>query len=125
MGVHSRLQGLSVLVVEDEAMIAVLIETILREAGCSIVGPVASSGNALEKIAHEKLDAALLDVRIDGDDAYTVADTLTARGIPFVFVSGFDQKDIPAIYRRCAHVAKPFRPDSILTCLDEIVGKPD
>jgi hypothetical protein len=54
-----------------------------------------------------------------------VADTLTARGIPFAFVSGFDQKDIPANYRQRTHVAKPFRPGSILACLDEIVGRPD
>ena len=96
-----RRAGRRVLIVEDEAMIAGLIET----------------------IELERLDAALLDVRINGHDAFAVADVLMARRIPFIFVSGFTRKQMPPAYRHCAHIAKPFTPDAILALLEEVVGR--
>jgi DNA-binding response OmpR family regulator len=112
-----------VLIVEDEAMIAGLIETILSAAGWSVVGAVATLERALETIELERLDAALLDVRINGHDAYAVADVLMKRRIPFIFVSGFTRKQLPLAYRNCAHIAKPFTPDAILALLEEVVGR--
>ena len=112
-----------VLIVEDEAMIAGLIESILSAAGWSVVGPVATLERALETIDRGRLDAALLDVRINGHDAYAVADVLMRRRIPFVFVSGFTRKQMPRGYRDCAHIAKPFTPEAILALLDEVVGR--
>src|SRR5262249_23611105 len=114
--------GRRVLIVEDEAMIAGLIESILRKGGWSVVGPVATLERALETIERERLDAALLDVRINGRDVYAVADVLMGRGIPFIFVSGFARKQMPPGYRDCAHIAKPFTPDAILARLEEVVG---
>src|SRR5262249_10953554 len=113
-----RRAGRQVLIVEDEAMIAGLIETILSAAGWSVVGPVATLERALETIELERLDAALLDVRINGHDA-----VLMARRIPFIFVSGFTRKQMPPAYRHCAHIAKPFTPDAILALLEEVVGR--
>ena len=118
-----RPAGRRVLIVEDEAMIAALIETILGEAGYSIVGPVATLERALATIERERLDAALLDIRINGHDAYAVADILMKRRIPFVFVSGFTRKQMPAAYRHCAYIAKPFAPDAILALLEEVAGR--
>src|SRR5215472_8264091 len=115
--------GRRVLIVEDEAMIAGLIESILRKGGWSVVGPVATLERALETIERERLDAALLDVRINGRDVYAVADVLMGRGIPFVFVSGFARKQMPPGYRDCAHIAKPFTPQAILALLDDVVGR--
>jgi len=112
-----------VLIVEDEAMIAGLIESILSGAGWSVVGPVATLERAVETIERERLDAALLDVRINGHDAYAVADVLMRRGIPFVFISGFTRKQMPPGYRDCAHIAKPFTPQAILARLEEVVGR--
>jgi len=118
-----RPAGRRVLIVEDEAVIAGLIETILGEAGYSIVGPVATLERALATIERERFDAALLDIRINGHDAYAVADVLMKRRIPFIFVSGFTRKQMPAAYRHCAYIAKPFTPDAMLALLDEIVGR--
>jgi CheY-like chemotaxis protein len=78
---------------------------------------------ALDTIARERLDAALLDVRINGQDVYAVADVLMGRGIPFVFVSGFTRKQMPPGYRDCAHITKPFTPDAILALLEGVVGR--
>ena len=112
-----------VLIVEDEAMIAGLIESILGKGGWSVVGPVATVERALETIDRERLDAALLDVRVNGRDVYAVADVLMRRRIPFVFVSGFARKQMPPGYRDCAHIAKPFTPQAILALLDVVVGR--
>jgi len=111
-----------VLVVEDEAMIATLIESILADAGCAVVGPVATVPRALETIASEKVDIALLDVSVNGTTAYPVADQLEARGIPLVFVSGFSKQDIPLRYRTYAYVPKPFEPEEILVVLERSIG---
>jgi CheY-like chemotaxis protein len=118
----ATLAGRRVLVVEDEAMISALIEMILGEAGCSIVGPVATVQRALEIIESESFDAALLDVHVNGRDVYAVADVLSRRGIPFVLVSGFARRQLPPRYGDRPYVAKPFSPDTILTALDDAVA---
>jgi DNA-binding response OmpR family regulator len=118
-----RRAGRRVLIVEDEAMIAGLIELILREAEWSVVGPVATLERALATIERERLDAALLDVRVNGHDAFAVADVLMRRHIPFIFVSGFTRKQMPSRYRNCAYIAKPFTADTILALLDEVVAR--
>src|SRR5262245_6304930 len=110
-----------VLILEDEAMIAGLIQSILSAGGWSVVGPVATLERALETIDRGRLDAALLDVRVNGHDVYPVADVLMGRGIPFIFVSGFGRKQIPPGYRDCAYIAKPFTPHTILALLEEVV----
>ena len=115
--------GRRVLIVEDEALIAALIETILSEAGYSIVGPVATLEGALATIERQRLDAALLDIGINGHDVYAVADVLMKRRIPFIFVSGFTRKQMPAAYQHCAYIAKPFTPDAMLALLEEVVGR--
>jgi CheY-like chemotaxis protein len=119
--VEARLAGRRVLIVEDEAMIAALIETLLNDAGCSVL-PVASAQRALEAIEQEGFDAVVLDISVRDGRSYLLADALIARGVPFVFVSGFAPKDMPADYRSCAYVAKPFKPDALLAVLDKVVG---
>jgi CheY-like chemotaxis protein len=120
---RNTLTGRKVLVVEDEAMIAGLIEMTLGEAGCSIVGPVATLEQAFETLERERLDAALLDIRLNGRDVYAVADALNTRGIPFIFISGFTQKQMPPGYRKCPYIAKPFVPDAMLALLAKVVGE--
>ena len=93
----------------------------LNEAGWSVVGPVASLERALETIERARLDAALLDVRVNGHDAYAMADVLVRRRIPFIFVSGFARTEMPPAYRHCAYMAKPFTPAAILALLEEVV----
>ena len=116
------LAGRRVLIVEDEAMISALIEMILGEAGCSIVGPVATVKRALEIVERETFDAALLDVHVNGHEVYVVADVLLSRGIPIVLISGFARKQLPPRYRHCPYIAKPFTPDTVLTLLDEAIA---
>jgi CheY-like chemotaxis protein len=87
--------GLRILVVEDEMLIAILIEVILQELGCHVVGPV-SRLDAAMRLAHEEpLDAAILDVSIRGGQVYPVAEKLLARNIPFVLASGYGELGSP------------------------------
>jgi CheY-like chemotaxis protein len=113
---------LRVLVIEDESIIAALIENALIDGGCSVVGPVATLGRALETIEKTDIDAALLDIRICGRDTYPIADVLAARGVPFIFVSGFSRNDLPRRYRHCAHITKPFGPNTIMAALSTQLG---
>ena len=122
VGVLVRNGERRVLVVEDEALIASLIESVLGDAGFSVVGPIATIASALATIERERLDVAVLDIRIHDSQAYAIADALAARGIPFLFVSGFARKDMPPNYRHYAYIPKPFEPEAILTALDRMVG---
>ena len=81
--------GLRILVVEDEMLIAVLIEEMLQGLGCQVVGPVSRLDAALRLAHEEPLDAAILDVRIRGGQVFPVAEELPARNIPFVLASGY------------------------------------
>jgi CheY-like chemotaxis protein len=89
----SPLAGLRLLVVEDEALVAMLIEDLLRDLGCTVVGPVGSVARALALLRREAIDGALLDVNLGKERSYPVADALAARGVPFVFLTGYAEID--------------------------------
>ena len=85
----SDLAGARVLVVEDEMLVSLLIEDILTDSKCIIVGPYDRVPAALEAARTLALDAAVLDVNLAGTKVYPVAEMLSARGIPFVLLSGY------------------------------------
>ena len=101
--------GLRVLLVEDENLVAMLLEDMLAELGHSVVGPVARLKKALEMAQHEAIDLAILDVNINGEQAYPVAEALAARGIPFVFSTGYGERGLPPQYRGHPTLQKPFQ----------------
>lgn len=103
------LEGLRILVVEDEMMIAMLMEDFIEEFGCTIVGPVANIENALLLIRTEAIDGALLDLNLAGNAAYPVADELAGRAIPFIFVSGYGDQELRSEYNERPKLPKPFR----------------
>jgi len=100
--------GRRILVVEDETMIAMLIEDVLQTAGYLIVGPAAKLETALQLARSERLDGAVLDVTIRGGQVYPVADILRERGIPFVLSSGYGDWALPDAFRGQARLQKPF-----------------
>ena len=104
-----RTCGLRVLVVEDEAMVALLLEEMIAELGYQVVGPVARLGKAVEIASTEMIDAAILDINVDGKEVYPVAETLAARHIPFAFVSGYGKEGLRSSYRASPTLGKPFR----------------
>lgn len=105
----SVLTGKRVLIVEDELLVALMIEDVLLDLGCQTVGPCGSVAKALEAARIEELDLAVLDVNLDGEKVYPVAAVLTERRIPFLFVSGYGDGAIPPDHRAWKVCAKPFR----------------
>lgn len=97
-----------VLVVEDEILIAMMIEDALTEFGCEIVGPVSTLEAALKLARNETLDAAFLDVTIRGGEVFPVAEILMKRGIPFVFSSGYGDWALPEAFKGQHRLTKPF-----------------
>nr|WP_269816504.1 response regulator [Caulobacter hibisci] len=96
------------MVVEDEMVIAWLLTEMLDELGCHVVGPACTVGQALETIDREAFDAALLDVNLNGQFSYPVADVLAARSIPFMFSTGYDRSRIREGYRDAPMLQKPY-----------------
>ena len=102
------LSGLRVLVVEDEAAISLVLEDMLLDFGCEVVGPSARLAAALEAVEKEKVDIAILDVNVAGESIYPVAEALQARSIPFVFSTGYGSQGIKDSFRDRPVLQKPF-----------------
>ena len=83
------LAGLRILIVEDEFLLAMELETLLQQRGCMVLGPVSSVGQALTMLDGEQPDIALLDVNLKGERATPVAAALHARGVPFILLTGY------------------------------------
>lgn len=100
--------GRRILVVEDEGLVAMLIEDTLADLGCVVVGPTGRLDTALQLADDETLDAAILDVTVRGGKIYPVAERLLARGIPFVLASGYGDWALPETLRDQPRLTKPF-----------------
>ena len=97
-----------ILLVEDEIFVVWLLEDMLADLGCAVVGPASSVNQALAMIDAEAIDAAVLDVNLNGQMSYPIADTLVARGVPFVFSTGYDKDTLLDGYRTFPVLQKPF-----------------
>ena len=95
---RAALEGIRVLVVEDEFLVATLIEDMLVAAGCVVAGPIPRLSKALDAVGSGTFDAAVLDVNLGGDRVYPVADALSRRNVPFVFVTGYGTGVLPREY---------------------------
>lgn len=102
-----------VLVVEDEMLPAMLIEDLLADLGCDVVGPVARVADGLKLAGSEKLDGAILDINVAGTEVFPLARELAERSIPFIFLSGYASDILPQVWRRRPTLRKPFRPQDL------------
>jgi CheY-like chemotaxis protein len=121
--VGGAIDGLRVLVVEDEALIAMDLGAALRGAGCEVVGPVARPDRALGHVDAGAIDAAVLDINLGGETVFAVADALARREVPFVFVTGYDRGALPERLRDRPLLGKPYSARSVLALLGEAVGR--
>ena len=117
------LSSLKVLVVEDEALVSMLVEDMLTDLGCAIVGPAAEIEEALRLAGSADIDAALLDVNLGGRPIFPVADALKARGVPFAFASGSGEAGLTDDHRGAAVLQKPFREADLRRVLEGLVGE--
>ena len=112
------LGGLRLIIVEDEAMVAMLLESLLEELGCKVVHWAANVPAAMKAIEGKDFDGALLDVNLAGTTVYPVASALAERNVPFVFVTGYGLIDTPDARFADAHVLKkPFQSAQLAAAL--------
>ncbi|QIK78366.1 response regulator [Sphingomonas piscis] len=117
----SKLAGKRVLIVEDEAIIAFAIEDMLVELGCVIIGPALRLDEACDLADTELIDAAILDVNINSERSYPVADRLHQRGVPFVFATGYDREGLEWRGSDPEIIAKPYRRDQVQSALERMI----
>ena len=105
----SELAGLRVLVVEDEMMVSMLIEDMLHDLGCTVVGPASRLEDAIALVESAELDCAVLDVNLGGQPIFPLADLLRQRGAPFAFATGYGDAGLRDADKGSPVLQKPFR----------------
>lgn len=114
--------GRRVLVVEDEALIAAQVEAVLGNAGCTVIGPAADIAEALTLTADSLPDVAVLDVNLAGERSDPIADALAARGIPFLFCTGYAGGGAPERHPGARVLKKPLDPAELLHAIGQLAG---
>ncbi|TNC49433.1 response regulator [Rubellimicrobium rubrum] len=108
------LVGLRVLVVEDEMLIAMTIEDMLEDLGCSVLGHASSVEDALERVNRERPDAVTLDGNLAGQMSSPVAERLADLGIPYVVITGYIESTLAdPILSKAPRLSKPFTSASL------------
>lgn len=115
------LRGARVLLIEDDVLIALLLEAELEAAGCAVVGPYPSVSTALQGLRDASPDVALLDVLVGNEESFAVAEALKRRDIPFVFATGRPIDNMPQRYRGRRFLMKPFQPEEMLAALADVL----
>jgi CheY-like chemotaxis protein len=102
------LAGRRVLVIEDESMVMMLLQDMLGDMGCDVIGCASRFTDAIEKARSLTFDVAILDVNLNGERTFPIADVLVARGICFVFATGYAAASLPATFNKIPILQKPF-----------------
>lgn len=122
--VSAALSGLRLLVVEDEAMVAMLIEDMLCDLGCVVSGVAGtlSRGMALAKDESFAIDGAILDINLGGEKVYPVAEALSARRVPFIFSTGYGGAGVDKAFAHIPILAKPYDQQTLEQKLISVLG---
>jgi PAS domain S-box-containing protein len=117
-----KLDGKRILLIEDEALIALETETALMSAGCEVIGPAGTLEAAKQLIADMTFDAALVDANLAGHPVHELAAALAQKGVPFAFATGYGRDALPSAFREAAILAKPFTTAQLLTTVEALLG---
>jgi len=120
--VSDLLSGRRILVVEDEMLIVLMIEDILEEHGCQSVTSTATVKKAISLIESQSFDAAMLDMNLGGEDSSTVADALSERGVPFIYSTGNDRREMAAGSGNHAVLYKPYQETDLIAALTKLLS---
>jgi CheY-like chemotaxis protein len=121
--VSEALSGTRVLVVEDEAIIAMMAEDMLADLGCEVAAIETTLAGALERVGSGEFDVALLDMNLNGDDSGPVAERLKERARPFVFTTGYGDAGRPAGFEAVPLVCKPYRAADLGAAIAKALGR--
>ncbi|HVT55245.1 MAG TPA: histidine kinase, partial [Xanthobacteraceae bacterium] len=103
-----QLRGKRILVIEDEPLVSMEIEACLSEAGAAIVGPAGTVARARHLIESEAFEGAFVDANLGGETADEIAAALAAKGIPFLFLTGYGRESPPEAFRETLVIEKPY-----------------
>jgi CheY-like chemotaxis protein len=117
--------GKRVLVVEDEMMIRMLLEGMLDDLGHTVAGEAGAIDEAIALAKKADFDVALLDVNLNGRPITPVVVILIARGVPFVFASGYGERGVPEPYRGSPTLQKPFQVEALAQAIDAVSRVPN
>ncbi|MGH8116911.1 MAG: response regulator [Rhodanobacteraceae bacterium] len=106
---NDSLRGKRVLIVEDESRVAMMLEILLDDIGCEVAGMATRLDDAIAKARDLDFDVALLDVNLDGEPSYPVAEAIAGRGLRFVFATGYGADRLPEALRDRPVLQKPYR----------------
>jgi CheY-like chemotaxis protein len=125
MAEQSGLEGLRVLVVEDETLVAMLLEDMLADHGCQVSATASRIAQALDFIGDDsvEIDAAILDVNLAGEPSFPLAEALAQRGVPFVFATGYGSGGLPEAWRDRPTLQKPFSHEEVGRMLLAATGR--
>ncbi len=115
-------KGRRILVVEDQAFIAMELQDFLEKNGAIVAGPAGRLRQAMSRVEKDDLDAALLDVDLNGEQCWPIADALAKRAIPFAFTTGFEASiAMPERFKGVPILSKPYREADLLSALGTIL----
>lgn len=123
-GNDRALEGLRVIIVEDDALLAMALELALSEQGCDVVGLASNLDDATSLAADASFDGAILDVNLAGERVYPVADILSARGIPFLFATGYGRAGLRESDHASPVLQKPYQVTALVKLLSRWLAPP-
>ena len=115
--------GPRVLLAEDEPLVGMMVRDMLEEAGWAVVGPVSDLGQAVQIVREEAFEAAVLDVNLNGSFAYPLAEELHARGVPFVFVTGYAGEELDERFLGTPALQKPIEVEALQAALSTVLRR--
>ncbi|MFP5077993.1 response regulator [Rhizobium sp. YIM 134829] len=107
--------------VEDEMLIAMTLEDALIDLGLEVIGIAMHLDEALTLASTERIDVAVLDINLDGRRSYPVADKLQARGIPFIFASGYGHTEDNTTFPAAPTLSKPYKTNDLAEALARVL----
>jgi CheY-like chemotaxis protein len=110
-----------ILVVEDELMIRMLLQDMLADLGHTLAGEAGGIEEALTLAKQSEFDLAILDVNLNGQPISPVVEVLVARGLPFVFATGYGQRGVPEAYRQTPTLQKPFQAEALARAINAAI----
>lgn len=126
VGRRAKLKDQRVLVVEDEALVSMLIEDELRDAGATVSGPANCVGDAMRLVEAAAADggigAAVLDINLQGEAVAPLADRLAALGVPFLFATGYGDGCDTGRHAAVPTLQKPFSPESLVAAVEALAS---
>ena len=114
--------GVRILIVEDEAIVAMLLEDFLCDLGCIVMAKATRLEEGLAQARHAALDIAVLDLNLGGKLSYPIAAALRDRGIPFLFASGYGAGGLTEEWRGTPLITKPFQQHQLEAALRKLLG---